>query len=241
MSFGPSVNFVCQRALRKIGEFALRASGPRPEAMEEARYWLDMVVAHVAAMERTWWLVPETGTLPLVPGQREYDLTAALGPGQAPDGVQFVAAVSVVDAASGKLLSSPPILRRLEFEETLNANPGAVGLPTACYIDRDRNPTLKFVEEPDTAHTVRVVFQAYAPNLVQTQDMKLLSFFRDGWTMYLVTALSERIGNGPVRKLPADEVRDMRADANKLLYELHSYDHHEQHSHPRRVQFHNLG
>lgn len=241
MSIAPSINFVCERALRKIGEWALRSSGARPEAMEEARYWLDMSVAHVAAMERTWWLVPRTGTFRLEPGKREYDLAQVLGPDQAPQSLQFVAAIAIHDAAGGQQLCAPPILRRLEFEEHLGASPGAVGLPSACYIDRARDPVLQFVETPDTPHEVRVVFQGYAPKLVDSQDLKLLTFFRNGWTLYLVTDLAARIGNGPVRMLQADEVRQMRADAQKLLFDLQAYDSHEQHSEPRRVQFHRLG
>ena len=53
----------------------------------------------------------------------------------------------------------------------------------------------------------------------------------------LLLALAAQIGNGPVRKLPADEVRDMKAEAGGLLTDLEAYEDHEQANEPRRVEF----
>lgn len=240
MSFGPSVNFVCQRALRLIGDFPIRASGPRPEAMEEAGYWLDMIVAHVAALQKTWWLTPATQTFTLTAGERTYDLAAVLGKAKAPNGLQVVSQIHVLDTEGLTELSQPPLMRRQEFDEMLAQHLSDEGVPSACYIDRMRDPTLQFLEAPAEAYQVRIVFQGYAPKLTNTKDLKLLTSFREGWSMYLVTALAARIGNGAVRKLPADEVRNYAAEAEKLLFELQAYDAHEQQT-ERRVRFHNLG
>jgi hypothetical protein len=242
MRLAPSINDVCKRALRKIGEYALRASGPRPEAMEEARYWLDMVVAHVATLERTWWLIPRTGTFPLIPGQREYNLVDALGPAQAADGIEFVVAIMIVNAASGNLVNDVNMLRRIEYEQLKAHDPAASGAPSACYIDRDRTPTVHFLEVPDDAlpYQAKVVFQGFAPSLLNGTDNERMVKFRDGWQLFLVTALAAQIGDGPVRKLPADETHKMRADAERLLQQLQAYDAHE-HQTEHRVRFHNLG
>lgn len=242
MRFAPSINFVCQRALRKIGEFGLRSSGPRPEAMEEARYWLDMLVAHVATQERTWWLVPQTAAFPLIAGQRDYSLLDAVGATQGPDGIEFVAAVLIVDAATGQLVNDVNVLRRIEFEQLRARDATATGAPSACYINRDRSPTMQFLEAPDDAieYECRVIFQGYAPSLLNGDDNARMVKFRDGWQLYLVTALAAQIGDGPVRKLPADETKKAQADAARLLLDLQSYDAHE-HQTEHRVRFHNLG
>jgi hypothetical protein len=58
---------------------------------------------------------------------------------------------------------------------------------------------------------------------------------RENWHLFLVTALAAEIGNGPVRKLPADEVREMQVTAKALLYDLMDYDSHEQADEPRLV------
>lgn len=242
MSYAPSINFVCERALRLIGEFALRSSGPRAEAMEEARYWLDMTVAHVASQQLTWWMVPATATIDLEAGVRDYDLARLLGTAQAPDGVQFVSAAFVDDAATGQEINQLVLLRRQEFEEAVGQNAGATGAPTTGHVDRQRNPTLRLVEAPDDVHTyrLRLVFQSYSPDLVSNRDLKMLTKFRDGWTLYLVTALAAALAAGPVRRLPADEVRDLERKAERYLRDLQARDDHE-HPTDTRVQYHDLG
>lgn len=242
MSYAPSINFVCQRALRLIGEYALRASGPRPEAMEEAVYWLDMIVASVAAQELTWWMVPATGTFVLEPGVRDYDLARVLGAEQAPDSVQFVSAMFVDDADSGQQIQQLVLLRRHEFEEMAGVNAGATGTPQYGYVDRMRNPTLRLAETPDAATTyrLRVVFQGYSPDLVSGRDLKLLTKFRDGWTLYLTYALAAHLAAGAVRQLPSDEVDRLDRRAKEQLFHLQARDGHE-HQTSNRVRFHNLG
>jgi hypothetical protein len=242
MSLTPSINFVCQRALRLIGEYALRASGPRPEAMEEATYWLDMQMGFVSAMELTWWLVPATATFPLVAGQRDYTLMDVIGQEQAPDGIQFVSALFVDDATTGAEVGQVNLLRRHEFEEALGQNANAEGPPSLGHIDRQRNPTLRFVEAPDTAtaYRARVVFQSYSPDLTATKDLRKLATFRDGWTLYLVYALAAHLASGAVRRLPSDEVRQLEGKAKEYLYHLQAHDGHEAQT-EHRVRFHNLG
>lgn len=241
MPFAPSVNFVLQRALRKIGAFPTSSSGARPAEMEEARYWFDMVVSHLAARERTWWLVPETATFPLVAGQREYALTDMLPPDDAEDGMQAVVAIWIDDAATGATLGQVSILRREEYEGEVGYAANASGPPSTCYIDRSQRPTLKFVQAPDAvgSYRARVVYQTYAPDLRTGRDIKKLERFRSTWTLYLTLAVAAQIADGPVRKLPRDEVQDMKRDAAAYLHDLESYDSHEQHNDPVVVQFHN--
>lgn len=241
MSFAPTINFVLERALRKIGATAITSPAARAREMVEARYWLDMVVGHLAGRERTWWLVPRTATFLLVAGKREYDLNEAVGIAQAPDGIEFVVAVYIDDATTGAAVGDVNLLRREEYEAEVGETINAVGVPSGAYIDRAQRPTLMFLHAPGAgrSYRARVVFQSYAPNLVSTRDLKLLERFRSAWTLWLVTATAAQIGNGPVRKLPKDEVDDMKRDAGSLLFDLESYEGHEQNNQPSGVQFHN--
>ena len=241
MPFAPSVNFVLQRALRKIGAFPVSSSGAKPAEMEEARYWFDMVVGHLAARKRTWWLVPETATFALVAGQKEYALADLMPLDDAEDGLQAVVAVWVDDATTGATLGEVSILRRQEYEGEVGYAANAVGPPASCHIDRTQRPVLKFVQAPDAAgsYRARVLYQTYAPDLRSGRDIKKLERFRTTWTLYLTLAVAAQIADGPVRKLPRDEVQDMKRDAAAALHDLESYDDHEQHDEPVVVQFHN--
>ena len=241
MPFAPSVNFVLQRALRKIGAFPISSSGARPAEMEEARYWFDMMVGHLASRERTWWLVPETATFPLTAGEKEYSLADVIVSDDIQDGLQAIVAVWVDDATTGATLGQVSILRREEYEAEVGYSVNASGPPASCYIDRAQRPTLRFVQAPDAAvsYRARVVYQTYAPDLRTGRDIKKLERFRTTWDLYLTLGLSALIADGPVRKLPRDEVMDMKSDAAKYLHDLESYDAHEQHDDPVVVQFHN--
>lgn len=241
MPFAPSVNFVLQRALRKIGAFSIASSGARPAEMEEARYWFDMVVGHLAARKRTWWLVPATATFPLVAGQRDYELASLVQDDVMDDGLQAVVAVWVDNATTGATLGQVSILRREEYEAEVGYAVGASGPPSSCYIDRSQTPTLKFIQAPDSAvsYRARMVYQTYAPDLRTSRDVQKLERFRTTWTLYLTLAVAAQIGDGPVRKLPRDEVQDMKREAERALHDLESYDDHEQHDEPVVVQFHN--
>lgn len=239
MERNASINFVLQRALRRMGAYPISSSGPRPAEMEEARYWLDMHVGHLAARKRTWWLTPSTQTFPLIAGQRDYVLDEVLPTAGAANGVQAVIALYIDEAATGAEVGPVNILRRQEFEDLVGANTTASGPPTIAYVDRAQRPTLRFLEAPDAAvsYVARVVFQSYSPDLKVGRDLARLEQFRSAWTLYLVTATAMLIGNGPVRKLPKDEVDDLKREADALLRDLEAYDDHEQQDTPVRVQY----
>jgi hypothetical protein len=229
---------ICEQALGKIGAFATRSSGARPEEMERARYWLDMVVGHVAARQRAWWLVPRTGVITLAPGQSTYNLQTALG-AQAPDGVQFVIKLLLDEAGSGRNVHEVSILRREEWEAI--ENPLRAGAPEVAYVDRNRVPTLMLSPVPDSnrPYRLRVVFQQFGSDMTKNKGVDKTYAIRESWNLYLVTALAAQIGNGPVRKLPADEVKDMKDEARQLLFDLEAYDGQEQASEPRQVSYYN--
>lgn len=241
MSRDASINFVLQRVLRKIGAYPISSSGPRPAEMEEARYWFDMVVGHLAGRKRTWWLVDRTATFALIAGQREYQLDDVLAPDETADGLQAVIGMWIDDAATGVELERVSLLRREEFEGLIGGAVNDTGVPSSAHIDRQQKPLLRFLQAPDAARSyqARVLFQTYAPDLTAGRDIAKIERFRSTWNLYLVAAVSAVVGNGPVRKLPADEVRDMKADAEGYLRDLEAYDDHEQHDEPQQVRFSN--
>lgn len=244
MSWLPSINELCERSLRKIGTFGIRDSGARPAEMEEARYWLDMHMGHVVGTKRTWWNVPRSATFQLTAGTTEYDLISNLGAAAAPDGVEFVIGVYLLGQPVGgvqTLLREVKVVRRQEFEVLTPDASDVAQSPTICYIDRKQRPTLFFLEAPDANQTywAKLLFQSYAPNLVSQRGVNREALFRSSYTLYIVTALAALIGDGPVRKLPADEVKTMKQDRDKLWLDLEGYEDQEQNNAPARVNFYN--
>lgn len=255
-----SIAEVCDRALRRIGATAIRASGSRKEEVDEARYWLDMVVGHQAAREATWWLVPASATFTLTAGVDTYDLETALGATQAPSGIQSVTMVMLYDVTTGVDIHEVGIVSRREFE--LRAVPErepdvdspwmwdrngtgvaiAPGPPRLCYVDRSQTPTIQFSPAPDSSRTygARIVFQAYSTDFTRDPPNDKTYKIRSTWNLWMVTALAAEIANGPVRKLPADEIKDLQNRARNLRIELEAKDQHEAAKVPARVKFNNF-
>jgi hypothetical protein len=232
-----TVNQFCERALRKIGAYSINDDGARPEEMEEARWWLDMVVGHLAARKRTWWKVPATATLTVRAGVQEYDLGAELNPISA-NGEQFIIQAFLDDATTGEAIHEVSLRSRRDWEELDDRQ--RAGVPENAYVDRTRSPTLRLSPVPNDARSyrLRVVFQSYSPDFTaMAWNNRADTEIRQSYNLYIVTALAAQIGNGPVRKQPADEVRDMKQEAGGLLTDLEAYEDHEQASVPEQVQF----
>ena len=90
---------------------------------------------------------------------------------------------------------------------------------------------------PDTVqpYGVRVLFQSFPIDQTAGVSNAKMTQIRTAWNLWVVTALAAQIANGPVRKLPADEVADMKKEAMQLRDELEAYDSQEQANEPRRV------
>ena len=228
---------ICDRALRMIGATAIRSSGSRPEELTEARYWLDMLVAHVCATRRIWWLIPADVTFPLVAGQADYDLGTVLRP-NAPDGVQFVVSAVLVDLNQHRDVRELGLLRRSEWEE-IGQRDGNLGVPEVALVDHTvDDPVMHLHPTPRNTppYGVRLTFQSYSSDLTKNVGRDYTYRIRRSWNMYLVTALAAKLANGPVRKAPADEVADLDRKAANLLWEISAYDD-EQTGGDRRVAY----
>lgn len=250
-----TISQICDRVLRKIGSYPTRSSGPRPDDVEEVRYWIDFVITHQLARQRTPWLMPQAATFPLVVGQSTYDLVQHLGGTQAPDGIAVVSSVILYDTATNQDIHTIPILRRLEFEHrNIPGGPRATddspwmwgtqpdrsllpaetpGAPSVCYVSREHNPTIFLAPSPDSgrAYALRVVFQSYSTDFINAGLNERMLGLRATWFLWLITAVSAEVGNGPIRKLPADEVTNMQRESLRLRGELEQYDLHEKPNH----------
>lgn len=258
-----STEEICERALRKVGAFAIRSAGARPEEVTETRYWLDMVVAHEASRQRTWWLVPAAASFNLTAGIDTYDLNAMLGAAQAPDGIQFAIGAVLFNPTLQLDLHELPIVRQQEWEtrrlgpdgtpdpENLSAlleedappSPAdPPGAPAFCHIDRAQRPTLRCYPIPDAnqPYAIRLLFQSFSSDFIKAPTGDKSYQLRTSMNLWIVTALARQIGNGPVRKLPADEVRDMADETERLRNDLEAYEFNEVNNVPKQVKYYDF-
>lgn len=229
-----TIRQVCERALRKIGAYAINDEGASAEEMTVAQEWLDLVVGHVTGRQRTWWLVPETVTISLTAGQTSYALGSTTLPGV---DVQHAISVRARKLIDGRM--EPIEISRREEWDARDTTQGA-GEPQMVYVSREAPQPTLFIHPapPDPlTHDLALTYQRFSTDMKAASVNTPLPDLRPTWNLYLITALAYELGNGPVRKLPGDEVKEMKDAAAVLLADLEAYDNHEQANEPRRTAF----
>lgn len=231
---------IVERAARMAGILPITETGMDREPMEEALYWLDMMVGHVSGTERLYWLVPDTTPLTLVAGQQEYLLPAALAP-NAPGGVQFpISATLLLPSGSREPLT---IVTRSEFEAHDDLAV-AVGNPTELYIDRMSEPKLRTYPTLGAGVTdtyqVELVFQTFSPDLTAKMGVTAHNF-RVAWNLWLCTAAAYWLSSGVLGpRMPQGERDMIKRDAAELLTQLLARENREHESLPRTVAPHSF-
>ncbi len=226
-----SVRRVCEAALRKIGAFALRDSEADPEEMAEAMFWLDLVVSHMAGTKRPLWLLPATFELPLTADTTSYDLTDITS--YPADGIVFPVDAWLRDPSG--LDTHVELIRRKEYESIEDKD--RAGETKVVHIDRLKEKQVYTYPLVDTTgYTLRILAHVYSPTYDPEDDAggEVAHGFTQEWQMWMVTALAAEIGDGPVRRLPGQEVAGLRNRAAALLVELNESNR-ESVSKPRRT------
>lgn len=234
-----SRNEIIYAMLRRIGAFPVSMSSPRAGEVEEAAKWLDMIVAHQAARQRVWFLVDETVTFDVTADLARYDLIEALGTANTPRGFQFFIAAYLYDVDMAQDVQQLGAMTRDEYEAL--PNKAAPGVPNRIYVDRSNSPLAFLYPTPSDARTwrVRMVFQSYSTDFIHAQPHSKAAKMRQSWNLWTVTALAAECGSGPIRRLPADEVREMRDRATVLRNELEAEDNEQHAAQPRHVEYYN--
>lgn len=246
MAGAATVRTLLERSLRKIGAFSIRDTAADPEEMEEAGYWLDFVVKHLTTVERSYWLVPAVIDVPLTANKAQYteNELRALAPTSWPEnGLQFPFHATIFD---GERDADLRIVRRLEFDDLPQKDRG--GKPTLVHVDRQNDFIVRFYPVPDvptesntTQYRLRMTGQAFQPTLSLESNSPIAvnkrTELREGWELWAVIATAAQIGNGPVRKLPADEVRQMHQEASDLRTDLKRNARQEHDDESNRVRY----
>lgn len=213
---------ICEKALRKIGSFSINDTAADKEEVDEALSWLDACMSHLGGSSRIFFLVPGTLSLSLTGGTASYDLTDELSASLDGLGVQFPISANLKDSSGNE--TPLTIIKRGQYEEI--ADKDATGAPTMVYIDRLKEPTLTtypVLDSNASGYTIELVVQQYSKDYKDSTG-DTITQLRAAWNMWAVYAVSCEIGDGPVRRLPTQDLRDMRKERDRLLNELMAYE-----------------
>lgn len=228
-----SVREICERSLRKIGSYSLRDRGADPAEMQEAMFWLDLVVSALTGTRTAQWLIAQTLQAPLAAATPSYKLQTLFASGMPADGILFPINAWVRDS-SGRDIPLR-LIRKQEYEDI--EDKGATGQPAVVYIDR-LVPTQDVFVHPvpaDGSFSLRLEVQTYSPTYAKTNsDAAKPHGFSQEWQLYLITELSAFIADGPVRQLPRTDVDTWKNEAAAMLKDL-TKSNREKVSLPRRT------
>lgn len=214
-----SANALCERALRKIGAYSINDAGADPGELDEALHQLDLQMKFLAGTEPCTWLIPASVTISLTGGQASFDLLDRIGASLPDEGFQFPYLIEL-DIAGNR--TNVELIGRLEFDSL--CKPALTGKPCYAHLDRTNSPTLRLWPYPPTGEDtwdLILTFQTFAADVLPkgkgaTRGGNVSPGFRAAWELWAVTATAAACADGPVRRLPMNEVRMMKAEAEDL-------------------------
>lgn len=221
-----SARELAESALRKIGAFSINDTAADPAELSEALRWLDLSVGELTSTFECWWLIEETISFDLTADTVSYVLYSVAGNAYPSAGIQFVKSAWLRDS-SGKDRELR-MMSREEYEAIEDKD--ASGTPSAIYFDRLRNHTERnvFVHPvPTTAdYSVRIVVQNYAQDQMgrgSSGSGRLDHGWPTEWQRFLIYMTAAEVGDGPVRRLPMNEIASYRAIAAGAKAALEPY------------------
>lgn len=236
MSRRLKANQIAERALRQIRAYSINDEQADAEELLEALYWMDMAVAYRTGTEKCHWLQSETVNMPLVAGQIQYDLADQLGTAWPSTGIAWVTA-AYLSSTDGANQVPMEMLTRRQYEEASGS--GSTGQQDALYIDRQtENEQVFLLTAPSSSPgSINFVLQKLAKDLVNnpTNPGNLDHGFHQAWQLWLTMETAAYIGDGPVRKLPKQEIDDLLSKAGDMWEKLKVRNDKETRSEPRRV------
>lgn len=226
---------VVESALRKIGEYSFNDPSANDSAIEVGLFWLDLVVGHYTSVNDAYWLISNTFAITLIADQISYNLENALGTDAKEEGVFFVEAAYVNDGNNREVQID--ILRRDQYESIENKT--ASGTPNSIYVDR-QTPTETLYTYPvmgsGGSYTIKLVLRQYSEDITKKR-IAATHGLPPEWQLWMIKALAAEIGDGPVRKLPVNEIKALKSDADILYKQLLAYSNREHDSGYRTARF----
>lgn len=215
----------CERALRKVGAYAINDEAADPDELEETLHWLDMIVAEVTGTRRCYWLSPATVTFDWPAGEQSVVLADQMGADYPSTGILFPVRAWRVDVTTGLRQAEIELCRRKKYEE--KSNLATAGSPEILFIDRLVQEQKAYAwPVPSTADVWQIAleFQTYSRSVLGEQGGDqagdVPTGFDQTWQLWMVTRLAAEIGDGPVKRIEQATIRDWRTLSDGYLSAL---------------------
>lgn len=230
-----SCSSLCERALRKVGAFAIYDDSPDTDEMAETLSWLDLIVKEVTGNQLCYWLRPKTVEFDWPLNERHVVLADQMGAEYPSLGIQFPVGAWLVNKDTGCREGKLELCRRERYEDWRQHH--AVGRPEILYIDRLvqnegayiwRMPNIASTVDPTTSiWRIALEFQTYTRSVLGEQGGNqagdVWHGFSTEWELFLITRLAAEIGDGPVQMLDSGRIRGWREYSEVLLNKLTAY------------------
>lgn len=217
-----SARSVCEQSLRKVGSYSINDMGADGIELAVALEWLDLNMGQLAGTKEAWWLVKATSTIPLVALQAAYDLNTIL---PATELAQFPL-YAQWDSGNGNR-QPVEIVTRQTFEEL--PDPTTSGQPTLIHIDRLAAPIMRVYPVPATAAvgSILLTAQTFAPDIAGSVGGNVPHGLAAAWQRWIIYRVASDIGDGPVRRMPINDLRAFEAKAGEAMAELIGFNNRE--------------
>ena len=227
-----NVRETAEHALRKIGAYTTADAGVDGHVLNIAVEAIDIVMSHYLSTNNFWFLVPATFSVSLTASTQSYDLETTLGSDWPDDGLIFpLNAVLVYDGNYEPLT----IIRRDQFDE-LDLDES--GTPDRVYFDRSDPSTVTMRTWPTlgagvTGYSVNLTAQKFAKQVSGTHVNPIQATgLPSAWNMWLIYQTAAFIGDGTIRRLSTNDIKDFRDQAEMLKTDLEGFANREHESNP---------
>lgn len=211
------------RRIRNVSWFEGEAEG---NALAIALEHLDLIVSELGGTERLWWLQKFDQEVPVVGGQRDYDLSGILTPDP-----QDIIKAAWIDEFSRR---DPLVLyRRADWDELDDRDIAEAAKPCGAYIEHTPQSMMRLYPTPTEDGTINLTAQVLTGSLTQTDAPMDVPA---SWQRYFVIALAADLGSGPIETLPVERLDRLKQEAAGLKNMLLARGRYENVELPRFVE-----
>lgn len=214
---------IAELALQRIGAFSVNDPQADAAEMERAIQWLEIAVSEFSGTEYSAVLEHETLIAALDPPASSYVLADLYGADWPDEDMAFAIRVQIRDTTAGTNDQEVQLINRQQYLDIENKS--QTGLAQQAWIDRAGQPTIHLDRTPGATATYSLLlsFQTYNRDMMAGSSEgqgNIAHGFKAEWQKWLILACACEIGDGPVRKLPVQELRELRAQRKESYDKL---------------------
>lgn len=218
---------LAENALRRVGSYAPKDTGADPDHLSIALTALDAAVKELSGTLRAWWLIPSNVSLVLTAAENPIDIVAkssAIVTGT----FQFLFDAKISrSVGSGQVYDRDlKVITRREYNEIPDKD--VAGYPASLYIDRTPLSPLVFLHPVpwDANFTIHITYQKYAADQT-SKSGRVATGLDQAWERWADYQVASDIGDGPVARLPADELTRYERKAEIARTRLENFQNRE--------------